>query len=259
MADELADQTVDAFGVIIKLAYLGDGRCRVLPQDGVGEGEKVLGTGDARGVRHGPDVDVVGKGGALVQKGEGVPHSAVGQPGDEGGCVGFQGKGFLPADLQHPFGAVRRADPPEVVLLAPGNNGLRDLVDLGGGQNEQDVGRGFLHDFQKRVEGAGAEHVDLVDDVHPVLADGGGVPRFVPQVPDIVDAVVAGGVHFDNVQDGAVLDALADAALQTGVAVHGVEAVHCLGQNLGAGGLSRAPGAGEQVSVGHAAGADLVL
>ena len=37
---------------------------------------------------------------------------------------------------------------------------------LGGGQDEQGVGWGFLQQLQKGIEGGGAEHMHLVDDVH---------------------------------------------------------------------------------------------
>ena len=80
-----------------------------------------------------------------------------------------------------------------------------------------------------------------------------GVPRLDAgdQVAHGVDPPVGGGVQLDDVERPALgdLDArLADAA---GLAVEGVRAVQGLGQDAGAGGLARAPGAAEEVGVGH--------
>ena len=93
----------------------------------------------------------------------------------------------------------------------------------------------------------------LVDDIHLILAGAGGIGGLVPQVADIVHAVVGGCVHLHHVQQAAVVDALADLALAAGVAVMGVEAVDRLGENLRAGGLARAAHAGKQVGVAYAA------
>ena len=99
----------------------------------------------------------------------------------------------------------------------------------------------------------------LVDDVNLIGADAGGIGCFVPQVADVVHAVVGGGVDLHHVQDGAVVDAAAHLALAAGVAALVVRAVDGLGEDLGAGGLAGAAGAGEQVGVTHPVGGDLVL
>ena len=99
----------------------------------------------------------------------------------------------------------------------------------------------------------------LVYNIYLITAEAGGVDGLVSQVPDIVHAVVGGGVHLGHIQHAALVDAPADLALATGVAVFGrVGAVDGLGKNFGAGGLAGAPGAGEQVGVADMAGAHLV-
>ena len=45
----------------------------------------------------------------------------------------------------------------------------------------------------------------LVDNVDPVLAAGGGVVDLLPQVADIVYAVVGGGVDLYHIVDGAAV------------------------------------------------------
>ena len=76
---------------------------------------------------------------------------------------------------------------------------------------------------------------------------------------DLVHAVVGGGVQLQHVQDGPVLNAQTGGTLVAGVAVHRVLTVHRPGQNLGAGGLAGAPGAGKEVGVGQPPGGHLAL
>ena len=124
---------------------------------------------------------------------------------------------------------------------------------LRGGQNEHQVLRGFLHDLQQGVEGGGGEHMHLVDDIDALFHRRGGVGRLVPQGAHLIDAVVGGGVQLQHVQNGAVQNAAAGGTLVAGIAVHRVPAVDRPGEDLGAGGLAGAPGAGEEVGMGGAA------
>ena len=117
----------------------------------------------------------------------------------------------------------------------------------------------FLHRFQQRVERGCRKHMHLVDDVHFIFADRRQVGNFVPQVADIVHAVVGGCVHLHHVQQAAVVDAFADLALPAGVAIYWVQAVDRLGKNFGAGGLACAARAGEQVGMADTPGCNLVL
>ena len=119
--------------------------------------------------------------------------------------------------------------------------------------------RRLLQDLEQGVERLGGEHVHLVHNIHPLFHRGGGVYRLVQDGPDVVHPVVGGGVQLQHVQDGAVLNAQAGGAGVAGVAVPGAFAVHRPGQQLGAGGLARPPGAGEQVGVGQPPGRHLAL
>ena len=126
-------------------------------------------------------------------------------------------------------------------------------MQLRGGQNEQQVLRRLLQNLQQGVEGGDGQHVYLVDDVHPLFQHGGGIDRFLTQCAHLIHAVVGGGVQLRHIQQHAAVDTPAGVALAARRAVHGMLAVHRLGQNSGAGGLAGAPGAGEQVGVAHAA------
>ena len=197
--------------------------------------------------------------GALVQKGEGVPQAAVSQAGQQGGALAGQVDPLLLGHIAKALGDLSGEDPLEGKLLAPGLDGGRDLVQLGGGKNEHQVGGGLLQDLQQGVEGGGGQHVDLIHDVHTLPHGGGGVHRLVPQGADLVHAVVGGGVQFQHVQNGAVFDAQTGGAPVAGVAIHRSLAVYRPGQDLGTGGLAGAPGASEQIGVGEPVPRHLLL
>ena len=101
--------------------------------------------------------------------------------------------------------------------------------------------------------------MNLVHNIDPLAHGSGGVDGLVPQGADLIHAVVGGGVQLQHVQNGAALNPQTGGATVAGVAVHRVFAVDCPGQNLGAGGLAGAPGAGEEIGVGQAAGGHLAL
>ena len=97
----------------------------------------------------------------------------------------------------------------------------------------------------------------LVHDIHPLADLGGGIHRVVPQVPDVVHAVVGGGIDFQHIHTGTGVNGPAGLALVAGIAVVRVEAVHRLCQNLSAAGLAGAPGAGKKVGMAELSGDDL--
>ena len=130
----------------------------------------------------------------------------------------------------------------EFELLGAGEDGDGDFVDVGGGEEENDVGGGFFEGLEEGVEGGFREHVDFVDDVDFVGAGGGGELGALEEVADVVDAGVGGGVDFDDV-DIVVFELVG-------------EAVDFVGYDAGDGGFADAAGAGEEVGVGKLAGFD---
>ena len=101
--------------------------------------------------------------------------------------------------------------------------------------------------------------MDLVNDIDLVLADRGQIRHLVPQVADVVNAVVGGSVHLDDVHDSAGVDTLADLTFAAGVRAGGIQTVDRLGEDLGAGRFAGAAGAGEQIRMADAARCNLVL
>ena len=206
-----------------------------------GEAEAVV---DELG-RHG----AAGRGRALVQQADAVPQRPVGQPGQDPARLRLEVDALLVGDVAQPGGDVLRQQPPEGEALAAGEDRGRDLVQLRGGQDKDQMLRRLLDDLEQGVEGRRREHMDLVDDVDPLLDLRRGIDGVVPQCADVVDAVVGGGVDLKDVHAGALLDAAAGGAVVAGVAVDGVLAVDGPRQNLGAGGLTGTPGAGEQIGM----------
>ena len=100
----------------------------------------------------------------------------------------------------------------------------------------------------------------LVDDVDLVPAHHRRIVHSVDQVPYIIHTVVGRGIHLDNIQKTAFLNRFAVLAFTARkLSVRRIAgAVQSLRQNSGRGGLSRSPGAGEQVGVAHTAGGDLI-
>ena len=214
--------------------------------------------GEARGLQHRVLV-YDGRAGALVEQGDGVAHAAVGEPRQQLGGLVRELEALLGGDVVEVPGDDLRVQAAEAVALAAREDRRGHLAQLGGGEDEHQVLRRLLEYLEQGVEGRDAEHVDLVDDVDALFDAGGGEDGLVAQGADVVHAVVGGGVYLHDVHDGAVVDAAAGGALTAGVAVHGVLAVHGLGEYLGAAGLARAARAYEEVGVRKPAGGDLGL
>ena len=85
-------------------------------------------------------------------------------------------------------------------MVGTGADGRDDLVRLRGGEDKDEVLWWFLHDLQQGVEAFVGDHVRLVDDEDAVAGIRRSVKRPVAQVTHVVDAAVAGGVQFGDVQ-----------------------------------------------------------
>ena len=194
--------------------------------------------------------DIPGVRPAEIQKRKGVTHSAIGDAGDEGGGLLGEGHVLLPGDVQKPVPDDLRGDALKIEALAAGLDGGRDLVNLGGGQNEDDVLRRLLHDFQQGIDRPARKHMGLIDDIDPVFCDIGQENGFLPQVTDVIDTVIAGGIDLHNIHQTAVIHSAAAVTFPAGAAAYRSLAVYGLGDELGAGGFAGAPAAHQQIGVG---------
>ena len=92
-------------------------------------------------------------------------------------------------------------------------------------EDKNDVGGRLLKGLEQGIECPDREHMHLVDDINSVFCADGREICLLTQVTDIVNAVVAGGVYLDNVENGAVVYPAADLAFVAGIAVDGRQAV----------------------------------
>ena len=83
--------------------------------------------------------------------------------------------------------------------MGAGPNRRQHLLRFGGGEDEDEVFRRFLHNLEQGVEPCCGDHVGLIDDEHPVARLGWRVERAIPQLAGVIHTAVAGGVEFDHV------------------------------------------------------------
>ena len=225
---------------------------------GLQQAHYALRAGGAGGLEHDGLVYRIAAG-ALIEQAQRVAHAAVGQPGQQPGRAGGEIHALGLGHVVQAPGYDLGVQTPEVEALAAREYGRRDFAQLGRGEDEHEVLGRLLQYLEQRVEGAGGEHVHLVDYVDAFFDRGGGEDGLVTQRADVVHAVVAGRVYLHDVHDRTGLYAAAGGALAAGTAVYWVLAVHGAGEQLCAGGLARAARADEQVRVAGAAGHHLLL
>ena len=237
----------------------GERRGRIPREGGAGEDKKLLIIREPRALGDGGEVDVRGVRPALVGQRDGIAHAALRQAGDEQRRLPVEGEALLPGDIAEPVGNVIRLDPLKIEALAAGGDGGGHLVRLGRCQDEQHMLGRLLHDLEQGVEGLGAEHVDLVDDIHALVALHRAHEGLLAQLADVIDAAVARRIDLHHVGHGIPVDPLADFACAAGVAPLRVQAVDRLGDDFGAGGLPAPAQAGEQIGMGRLSGCQLVF
>ena len=126
----------------------------------------------------------------------------------------------------------------------------RQLLRIGGGQQELHVRRRLLQRLEQRVEGMRREHVHLVDEVHLVAALGRRVLHVVQQLARIVDAWCARPRRLRSDPRTAPASISRQlGALPAGRGRNPALAIEALGEDARDGGLAHAARAGEQEGV----------
>ena len=220
------------------------------------------GAGDlAEEVLGGVDRDgAVAEDGELLEGGEGVAHAAAGVADDEVERGLVEGEALLRADVLEVRLDVGVADRAEVEALDAREDGLGDLLRVGGAEDEDDVLGWLLEGLEQRVERLCREHVDLVDDVELVAAAHGGVADAVDDLlAHVVDARARRGVELVDVGVLAGGDQPALLARAVGQVAGGLLAHERLREDARHGGLARAARAAEEVGVARAPLEDGVL
>ncbi|CAM4389077.1 hypothetical protein PARU111607_16605 [Palleronia rufa] len=200
----------------------------------------------------------------LVEQALRVAGRAFGGAGDQRQRLVRDGRPLRRGDAAQHGDHLLRLDPAQVEPLAARQDGDRHLADLGGGEDELHVGGGFLQRLQERVERAGRQHVDLVDDVDLVARRGRRVAdRRDDVVADVAHPGLRRAVHLHHVHvapfgDGAAGLARAAGADRGAALPVRADAIHPLGDDPRGGGLSGAADAGHDEGLGDAVGLERV-
>ena len=137
----------------------------------------------------------------------------------------------------------------EIEPVAAIDDGREHLLGLGRREHEDRPRRGLLQGLQESVPRLLGEHVSLVKDVHLVAPGHRCVGDLLPEIADVVDRVVGGGVHLDHVKRRSVGDRDARVAVAARRDGRPVDAVQTRGEDLRHARLARPPRADEQVRV----------
>ena len=186
-------------------------RARVAGGDRVERGEEQVGVGDAEHREHvlGGDVQrragrVVGIGAGvrdeLLERAERVAEGAVAWRASRttaSGAIAICSACATRLTTAASCSTVGRAKSKRWQRSTTVGSTLRGL---GRGEHEDGVRRRLLERLEKRVPRLRGEHVRLVEDVDLVAAGDRRVDDALAQVADVVDGVVGGGVHLDDVQ-----------------------------------------------------------
>ncbi|MPL90960.1 hypothetical protein SDC9_37019 [bioreactor metagenome] len=254
---------VGAVGIL--LGELGQGARRIALQHHV---EKVEHAGAIGQTQH--RAHLLGRGLAramrdrLIEERHRIAHRTLGRAGDERQRVARDLGVFLRRDARQMRHHHLGLDPLQIEALTAAEHGDRHLADLGRGEDELHMRRGFLERLQKRVEGRGRQHVHLVDDVDLVARRGGPVMHALDDLADVADAGARGGVHLHHVDmaalgDGAAMLAHAAGFGRRAAAAVGTDAVQPLGDDPRGGRLADPAHAGHDEGMGDAVRGEGVL
>ena len=254
MLEQVGDEPPEIVALLRELLQEDERARRVPVDDEVAQAEEHLVLDRAEQLQHVLDADrAAGRRGQLVECRLGVAEGAAAAARDQGeGRIGHLHPLAVgdPTQLPHEVGQPR---PLEDERLAARPHCRRHLLQLGRAEDEEQVGRGLLDQLQQRVPGRVGQLVGLVEDVDLRAALDRLEHDALPELADVVDPALRGGVHLDHVERGAGRDRHADAAGVVGVRRRPSLAVHRLGEDARERGLARAARPGEEVGLPYLA------
>ena len=122
------------------------------------------------------------------------------------------------------------------------------------------MSRGLFQRLEERVRGSAGDLMRLVDDVELRLEEGWRKPHPFPQLANVVDAAVAGGVDLDDVGRRAIVDRHAGRAIVAGTRIRiRIETVDRFREQASGGRFAGAPRTGEKVGMGYPIEPDRIL
>ncbi len=102
----------------------------------------------------------------------------------------------------------RGVDAAQIEALTARQHRHRHLADLSGGEDELGVRRRLFQRLQQRVERLGGQHVHFIENVDLVARGDWRIANGIVNLAHVIDAVVGGGVHLQNVDVPAFHDRL---------------------------------------------------
>ena len=185
----------------------------------------------------------------LVEQTQGIAHAAVRGMGEQaqGVFIGFHA--FLLQQGGQVLADLLRRHALEVELQAARQHRHRQLLRIGGGEQEFHMGRRLFQRLQQGIEAVLGEHVHLVDEIHLETAAAGRVLHIVEQFAHVVHAGARGGIDLDQIDAAALVDLDTGGALAAGLRADALLAVEGLGKDACDGRLADTAGAGEQIGM----------
>ena len=139
----------------------------------------------------------------------------------------------------------------EIETLATREDGFRNLLRIGGTENEHHMAGRFFDGFQKCIEGRRREHVNLVDDVNLPSTSGWSVAYAADDfLAHVFDARAACRVELVHIRVSALRNGLAFRARTVGLDGGALFAHQRLGEDARRGGFASSSWTAEQVCMG---------
>ena len=189
------------------------------------------------------------KGDRLIGEAHGIAHRAIGGAAEQPQGVRFEGHVLGGQHMGQMLDHALRRHVLQGELQAARQDGDRQLLRIGGGQQELDVRRRLFEGLEQGVERVRGQHVHFVDQVDLVTPAGRRVLHVLQQLAGIFHLGAAGGVDFDQVDEAAFINLAAHRALAAGRGADAGLAIQALGQDTRDGGLAHPAGAGKQVGM----------
>ena len=196
---------------------------------------------------------------ALVKKAQGIPHRTVRHLRDIPDSLILYVPLFLPDQFREPCGNGIYGDPLEIIPLAAAQDRNRNLVRLRRRQDKYHIFRRFLQRLKKRVKSPYRQHMNLINNIYLIPPFCRAVRYFLPDLADIIHAVVRRRVDLDHIHRSSRRHRTAHGTLAARTSVLWMLAIHRLGKYLRHASLTRSAGPAEQIRMPDAPRLDLVL
>src|SRR5215469_16587107 len=128
---------------------------------------------------------------------------------DQRQCLPFSLDVLFPGNALQMSYQPRSVNTAQIEPLAPRQHRDRDFADFSGGENKFGMWRRLLERLQQRIEGSAGEHVDFIENIDLVARRDGRIADRVIDLAYVIDTVMRGSVHLDNVKMAALHDRLA--------------------------------------------------